>query len=489
MDDMQAFERRVDDEMLRRAGPSLPVDNLAITDAVMTPTQSPKWRFQSMFSATKFVVAGAIVALFGGFLLSGVLTTPQLDEMVPAAVTASPSPETDLLPGVDLVTEEVEPGVFRVLSDGTDNDMLDVAIMPHGSNQVVAGQDGSVWVRRIQSPDEDRLFRVGLKGSIDATGFGERSQDISVALDGTVWARLVDGRLVSLADGEWVRYPEPGGVLVTGIETPADGSVWTTWGVTTPEMANRLSVARLVDGEWREQPVEPAMHAGDGGSLAIGPDGTTLLGTTYYNSPTDYPWAGPLELDGERWIPSIAIEPDEGRRRLGFGPIAIGQDGTALAYTPGSGEAEPWGPRLLRRTDGDWEVLGDDGSVPMLHGHQVWESTMVVSADGRLWIAFDSRGVTGDHRDFGDKSYAATLEGECAGVLTFDGATWRQHLAGACATHISAAPNGNVWAIVPGLDPEGDMYPAGSRRALHADLPKGPAGLYVITPEAVAATE
>ena len=28
-------------------------------------------RFQSMFSATKFVVAGAIVALFGSFLLTG----------------------------------------------------------------------------------------------------------------------------------------------------------------------------------------------------------------------------------------------------------------------------------------------------------------------------------------------------------------------------------------------------------------------------------
>ena len=42
MDDMQAFERRVADEMLRRAGPSLPFDNLAITDAV-TATHSPNF--------------------------------------------------------------------------------------------------------------------------------------------------------------------------------------------------------------------------------------------------------------------------------------------------------------------------------------------------------------------------------------------------------------------------------------------------------------
>ncbi|MEA2025692.1 MAG: hypothetical protein U9O18_03275 [Chloroflexota bacterium] len=45
-----------------------------------------------MFSAVKFAGAAAIVALFGGFLLSGALTTQQGEEMVPAAVTASPSP-------------------------------------------------------------------------------------------------------------------------------------------------------------------------------------------------------------------------------------------------------------------------------------------------------------------------------------------------------------------------------------------------------------
>ncbi len=42
-----------------------------------------------MFSATKFVVAGVIVALFGGFLLSGALTTRQ-GESVPGAATGGP---------------------------------------------------------------------------------------------------------------------------------------------------------------------------------------------------------------------------------------------------------------------------------------------------------------------------------------------------------------------------------------------------------------
>ena len=142
MDDMNPFERQVVGQIHTFVGPSRPVDDAAIFTAITT-TQSPKWRFQSMFSATKFVVAGAIVALFGGFLLSGVLTQQPSDDRLPAvgasasataqaeatdAATSEPEPTTeavadsttpDLLPGVDLVTEEVEPGVYRVLGDGS----------------------------------------------------------------------------------------------------------------------------------------------------------------------------------------------------------------------------------------------------------------------------------------------------------------------------------------------------------------------------------
>jgi len=446
-------------------------------------------RFQTMFSATKFVVAGAIVALFGGFLLAGVLTQPS-EDVAPAAVSPSPSTGPDLLPGVDLVTEEVEPGVFRVLSDGTDRDMSHVAIAPHGSTQVVAGQDGSVWVRLRQPPDEDRLFRVGLAGSIDATGLLEWRPDISVDPDGVVWALARPGtQLWSLADGEWTRHAAPSGTMLTDIETPADGNIWTSWAEGSPiSRGCTATVARLVDGEWQEEDIEQDMLVGHAGSLAIGPDGTTLLGSMDMGPCVGDAWAGVLERVEDGWVPSI--EPDESQHRLGVGPIAIGKDGTAWAWTPGDGHFDPWGPRLYRRTDGEWELLGDDGSVPMLISPQVWDGpSMTVSADGRLWIAFEGPGVANDHRDFGDKSYAATLDGECAGVLSFDGATWRQHLAGACATHVSAAPNGNVWVIVPGLDPVGDMFPAGARRAAHADLPQGPAGLYVITPEAVVATD
>jgi hypothetical protein len=70
MDDMNAFERQVARDALRDAGQSRPVDAAAVF-ARAVPTTSPQWRFQSMFSATKFVVAGVIVALFGGSCSAG----------------------------------------------------------------------------------------------------------------------------------------------------------------------------------------------------------------------------------------------------------------------------------------------------------------------------------------------------------------------------------------------------------------------------------
>jgi hypothetical protein len=92
MDDLTAFERQVADEISRIVGPARPVDDLEVFEAAAT-SQSSSRRFK-MFSALKFVTATAIVSLFGGFLLTGVLTTPQEGEVLPAAVTESPSPMT-----------------------------------------------------------------------------------------------------------------------------------------------------------------------------------------------------------------------------------------------------------------------------------------------------------------------------------------------------------------------------------------------------------
>jgi hypothetical protein len=75
-------------------------------------------RFQSMFSATKFVVAGAIVALFGGFLLAGILTTQRSEDASPAA-GASMSPEGTTTHPVMLPA---------VIPDGIDSGTLDTPV-------------------------------------------------------------------------------------------------------------------------------------------------------------------------------------------------------------------------------------------------------------------------------------------------------------------------------------------------------------------------
>ena len=169
----------------------------------------------------KFVVAGFIVALFGGILVAGVLTTKPTEQL-PAAVAASasvgplptdaptlePDPTTetdeqaadktrDILPGVDLVTEAVEPGVHQVLNDGYRD--LSVMITPRwdfrstpedprrSATNLIAGLDGSVWVF---GPDE--WYRVGQPESYPVTDDtpGFPGQKAEVDPDGRLWTRI-----------------------------------------------------------------------------------------------------------------------------------------------------------------------------------------------------------------------------------------------------------------------------------------------------------
>jgi len=99
MADMTAFEHQVENTLRHAAGPSRPVDAVRVVELATASRWSVVTRRPrsgsaipteggfSMFSAVKFIAAGVIVALFGGFLLAGILTTPQGDEAMPAAGT------------------------------------------------------------------------------------------------------------------------------------------------------------------------------------------------------------------------------------------------------------------------------------------------------------------------------------------------------------------------------------------------------------------
>ena len=90
MDDMNAFDRQLASVVLQRVGPPEPVDDLAVFDAVIAANRRKRWGF-TMFSALKFIAASVIVVLFGGFLLAGVLTTPQESGLAPAQGTGMPA--------------------------------------------------------------------------------------------------------------------------------------------------------------------------------------------------------------------------------------------------------------------------------------------------------------------------------------------------------------------------------------------------------------
>ena len=145
MDPRNAFEQQLSRVATEVAGPVRPVDATAV---VRSAKAAPVHRWSvnvrgfrggahtrteggfSMFSALKLIAAGVIVALFGGFLVAGILTTPNDDQTAPAAVTTSPSPMTtdELLSG--MVTEEVEPGVLRVVNDGVRDPCLNGERLP-----------------------------------------------------------------------------------------------------------------------------------------------------------------------------------------------------------------------------------------------------------------------------------------------------------------------------------------------------------------------
>jgi len=82
-----------------------------------------------------------------------------------------------------------------------------------------------------------------------------------------------------------------------------------------------------------------------------------------------------------------------------------------------------------------------------------------VAPDGSFWAGWPSRSEDG-----------------CQGVSRFDGRTWGRYLPGMCVHWLGGmdiAPDGSVWLVAR-------SGPPGS---------ENPSSLYVITPEAVAASE
>jgi hypothetical protein len=467
MYDVNAFERQVSDEALRMAGPSEPVDDAAIFTAI-TATQSPKWRFQSMFSATKFLVAGAIVALFGGFLLTGVFNQQSGDDHLPAAgasasastqaeptvaATSKPEPTTvveandsatgpGLLPGVDLVTEEIAPGVYRVLGDRIDAHVYD------GFDEVATGPDGSVWVRRRKRKANDRIWKVGDATSLPRAPRGRinaESYAMAIDADGRLVEAHHDGLSIGRDSEDLSPVFEVAGYEPTAMTLLPDGDIWASW------MSERDTVRLGVfDGQgWTEYAtpdgVESVIGLGYSASvddLAATPDGDVWVAIAG-NWGAGFGGGALVNFDGETWTEVRPLGGDPLHRISDVHHLTVAPDGSLWAlvwlYTDGLTDAE-------RPAD------------------FVGSAQALLRFDGRTWEAHPSRQVLSDV----DVSQPTHLEGpivvDDAGRVwaSLGGPTQSRHLIvfdGASTTHfedvkkvndLAVDENGAVWAAAGG---------------------------------------
>jgi hypothetical protein len=470
--------------------------------AIPTTTHpEPHWlprldtrRFQSMFSATKFVVVGVIVALFAGFLLGGVLTQQPSEETVPAVgasasasarpdptveatdeavpttdPTSEPEPPADLLPGVDLVTEEVQPGVYRVLSDGIRDltnvvaaggpDLVDVLV----PGARAASDERSAFWDFLLSPDiaagrasvwwfgPGGFFRLGDDQTHDwdeRDSYPGIEKDIEIAPDGTLW--VADRGLRTFDGASWADV-QPRSVSV---EIEEDGTVWSAW---EPPNGKHGFVGRLIDGVWQrlegQLPTQEACRYGKGGSSTCGSNFFGGLSVSDDGSPwviTGVPSALFRHV-GEGWR-----RLDTPRGELVWGAVA--PDGTRWVQLQRKDNL------VLARHEGDGWTVHD--TLSPRRNYRGIPPYLRVAPDGGLWVT-QVEGPNGP--------------GDCRGVARFDEGGPRHFLGDLCVYAMDVAPDGKVWLQA------GEVRDVGSMDLSSESL--GPAHTYVITPEAVAATE
>jgi hypothetical protein len=148
-----------------------------------------------------------------------------------------------------------------------------------------------------------------------------------------------------------------------------------------------------------------------------------------------------------------------------------------LAVSPDDTFWVKGGSSLVRHDAEGWEVWED---IMGWDGVAAYGATMTPAQDGTLWLRFGGhvgratdelvdRGIIGEPRPGPDAAACNDHPGDDPGVLVFDGRQWRQYLAGHCVSDVAVAADGSVWVT----DQGGELDGAG-------------AGLYVITPEAMA---
>jgi hypothetical protein len=423
---MTAFERQVAGEMLGRAGSVRPVDDLAIYESVAAARRSHRWGF-TVFSALKFVAAAAIVALFGGFLLAGVLTTPSDEDVLPVGASASPSAgatvDLTLIPTDDPVVFEValEPHLEWLLAD--ENHLGPLAIDHHGG----------IWVQGWEG-EEGYVVELGVG---DTGAFTPVLDDLAFNFDGTLWGSGASGGLRSFDGHAWTRHSarpwrtELADDAFTfdfrGVVDLTEAPDGTLYGIT-----ESMDLAKVEDGEVRRRALgtDWAGMSLAARAVAITPDGTIWIGGRMDSGNgifADHTGAGMLlRLDG---LSSERATP------LGAGvypyvaDLAVAPDGAlwALLWTAD-------GSRLARYDGQTWTAYSSADGLPEV-GYRTFAGNgdrLAVGPDGRVWFSL-----------FHHTPEEPVTEGD--GIVEFDGESFVHYLGGVRVDDLAIASDGSVW--------------------------------------------
>jgi hypothetical protein len=445
MDEWDAFERQIAFVSQRVVGPPRSVDAWAV---VQTARAVAPRRLGRLRSVTSLVASFTIVMLVIAVVVIGSLIQPGFDRLPgvvrspEASVTADPTPrrthDPDLLAGATLVTEEIEPGVYRVVSDGVRDLARATGFRSYDvfDSIVSAGHDGSVWVFT-----KDHFFRLGdlADHTWDGATFG-RSDPPSISPHGRVWQfeadfdRGTDGALRSFDGTVWKTELEG----ATGFHMWPDGTIWATdvngrllrRDGTTPtdtweEMGSALPLRGVYGTVWVSPRIDPGLAESYGrsaGSVEVltwhRATDQGQLDVSFIGQGRDSGDAGAFDAQirqvdmsdaGDWWIFQDFEVP-----HAGTGATGTGDDVTRRV------------DYLVHVDDLSKRVLTGAEGVPSL-GEPEGNGVLEAAPDGSVWMTVGTEG------------------GSCDGIATFDGETWHHFLRGACVVDIELAPDGTVW--------------------------------------------
>lgn len=399
------------DRGLRARPPADPAYRSRITEVPPTairprPTRARHARpprVRQMLNAARLVSAVAIVGLGAAALLfasgGGLPSTP----------IASPSP-APWTPPAGWVTEEVEPGVLHLVSDGVRDLVLSVRDV--GADELAIEPDGTIWTA---SP-----FRR----------LGDREPSTGLSLDGVALVRVdADGTPFTAGDGGVHRFDDGDFVYLRPdweeFDIGPDGSVWAA--ARSRQSPDEVVLSRLTPSGWEDIPVGVDLPEALGveatsigrrepAGLRVGPDGEVWLGLEVDVR------TGRLHLlirfDGDSWhtIDPLGVSPSFDRTTF-----AIGADGTAWVYF---GTASNEVPHLARLLADEWITYSvEDG------------------------VFFRPRGFQKGYLEAGHDGTAWMVPGSCEGVRAFDGSAWRRYLESLCVRDLDVAPDGGIWVV------------------------------------------